>query len=573
MMLCTIISQKISGMIKIVYKPEDTRYIFLVGDAGELKELEKYLNKIPEYQFLPSYTAPKRPEVYLNKFKAKNGAVIYWAHSGLYKTIYDWGVENGVTVDGIDNRLKYTQFDLSYNDFCDVVKSWGLSLEPRPYQLRAAWTILKYNQSLSELATRAGKTLIGYIVFRMAMERMDVKKILMIVPSIQLVRQGVKDLSEYAEFFKTDTVWAKGELCESSNLTIGTFQSLVKRADKTSAKYNPKFFNGYDLVCVDEAHKTQCKSINTILSQPFMKNVKLKFGFTGTLPEEGSIESFACHSLMGPTVQELKTAALVDEGYLARPDITQVRIEHPESQELTQEYIKYGEYLVGNDKVEDGKIVKLPLSQQHFTMKNVKTLPYGVSQVKKMTTPDEYRNYLIDMCKAAGAKLLMLEQMLVHNDPKRINVMVNIIKKRADENCIVFAHHVEYIKHLARTLQTALPDKAVYVITGNINLKKREKIIQEMNENQNVILVASFGCVATGLTFKNIDYAINAQSFKSSIVNQQALGRGLLRTDSKNKFYLYDLVDDWPTKRIFAQGRAKIKLYQREHFDYKIVTV
>lgn len=557
-------------MINIHYKSDDFRYIFLTGDQKELKELEKYLNKIPSYMFLPSYTAPPKPEVYLNKFKTKDGVVVYWAHSGLYKTIYDWGVENKVTVNGIENNLKYTKFDMSQEDFVVYVRNWNLNIEPRPYQLRAAWLILKYNQSLSELATRAGKTLIGYIVFRTAMEKLGVKKILMIVPSIQLVKQGVEDMSSYAEFFKSETVWAQGELCESSNLTIGTFQSLVKRADKKSAKYSPSFFSEYDLVCVDEAHKLQCKSINTILSQPFMKNVKLKFGFTGTLPDEGTIESFACHSLMGPTIQQLKTAELVDEGYLAKPVITQIRISHPESESLDNEYITCGEYLVGNDKKVDGKVQKLPEEERRFTMANVKTLPFGVQQAKRMCTKNEYKDYLIDLCKNTAANLLMLEQMLVHNDTKRLDIIKRIINSRGDQNCIVFAHHVEYIKFLAKYIEQSLPQKTVLVITGSITLKKRQAIIKTMNENQDVILVASFACVGTGLTFKNVDYAINAQSFKSSIINQQALGRGLLKSDEKNNFYLYDLIDIWPTKRIYSQGLAKIRLYKKEKFQYYI---
>ena len=522
---------------------------------------------------MPSYTAPPKPEVYLNKFKTKQGVTVYWAHSGLYKTIYDWCIQNKIQCSGVDNTLKYTKFDMSQEDFVTYVNSWNLSIEPRPYQLRAAWLILKYNQSLSELATRAGKTLIGYMVFRTAIEKMGVKKILMVVPSIQLVKQGVEDMSSYAEFFKTETVWAKGELCSSSNLTIGTFQSLVKRADRKSQKYDPKFFEGYDLVCVDEAHKLQCNSINTILSQPFMQHIKLKFGFTGTLPEEGTIESFACHSLMGPTIQQLKTAELVDEGYLAKPVITQVRITHQESPELTQQYIRFGEYLVGNDKKIDGKVVKLPKEERSFTIQNVKTLPYAVQQMRQMYSPEEYKEYLIDICKNSGANLLMLEQMLVHHNQKRLSIIDNIIKKNGNKNCIVFAHHVEYIKYLASVLREKFPKKNILMITGSINLKKRQDIIKIMDNNQDVVLVASFACVGTGLTFKNVDYAINAQSFKSSIINQQALGRGLLKTDDKNNFYLYDLIDIFPTRLLYSQGLAKIRLYKKEHFEYKILEV
>ena len=117
---------------------------------------------------------------------------------------------------------------------------------------------------------------------------------------------------------------------------------------------------------------------------------------------------------------------------------------------------------------------------------------------------------------------------------------------------------------------SAFPDKQVYMIDARTSLKKREEIIRIMNENNDVILVASYGCVSTGLTFKNVDYAIFAQSFKSSIVNLQSIGRGLLKTDEKDTFYIYDLIDCLPTQRLFLQGVAKIKIYKQQKFTYRI---
>ena len=91
-----------------------------------------------------------------------------------------------------------------------------------------------------------------------------------------------------------------------------------------------------------------------------------------------------------------------------------------------------------------------------------------------------------------------------------------------------------------------------------------------MLENNNVILFASYGCCSTGLTFKNVDYGIFAQSFKSEIVNKQSLGRLLLRNEEKDECYLYDIVDQFPTKKLYTQGLSKIKLYKKEGHEYYI---
>ena len=550
------------------------RYVFMQSDSPQQKELldlEGYLNKIPQYMFLPSFSGIPKPEVFLNKFKTKDGRIVFWCHTGLIGVIEDWCKTNNIYIKGNDDALKYRGMPMSLEDFKKYVDSWGLSLNPRDYQYEAAYKILCNRQSLSQLATRAGKTLIAYMVFRYMLEH-GARKILMIVPSIQLVKQGVADFSEYAEFFKSETVWAKSELCASSNLTIGTYQSLVQRADPKSKKYNPKFFKDYDTILIDECHHLVCKSINTILNQDFIKNVKLKFGFSGTLPQEGTIESFACHALMGWTIQDVRTHELQEDGYLADIDITQIRINYPESQALTKAYITCAEYLNATDKIVDGKKVLLPKEKRSFTMQYEKVLPFALREVKQLYEPEEYKLYLIDLCKAKGSNLLMLEQMLIHRSQKRLQVIDNILTGMT-KNCIVFAHHTEYLKFLKEHFEQKFPDRKVRIIAGSSNLKQRQKIIDEMNKEDGVILCASYGCCSTGLTFKNVDYCILAQSFKSDIVNKQSLGRGLLKTDTKDTFYVYDIIDVFPTKRIYTQGLSKIKTYAAEKFTYRIQNV
>jgi superfamily II DNA or RNA helicase len=558
-------------MIYVIYKPQDLRYVFFHGDDQELIKLENYLNKIPQYQFLPSFRGIPKPEVFLNKFKSNDGRIIYWCHAGLWKTVVDWCTQNHINIEKnkFDDNFKYTNFNVSLDAFKEYVQGWGLNISPYDYQIKAAWMILKYRQSLSQLATRAGKTLIAYMVFRYMLEH-GANKILMIVPSIQLVKQGVQDMKEYQEFFQSETVWAKSELCESSNLTIGTYQSLVQKADKKSKKYDPKFFDKFDVVCVDEAHHLICKSINTILNQDFLKFVKIKFGFTGTLPKEGTIESFCCHSLMGPTIQDLAPMELVDGGFLAKPHITQIRINYKQDDELTELYIKCGEYLNSSFKMDGNKKILLPKSQRDFTIQYEKSLPYAVAQLKKVYEPEEYASYLIDLCKANGSNLLMLEQMMLHRSTRRLEIMKEIINTN-NKNCIVFAHHTEYLKYLAEYFKKEFPNKQVLIIEGSKSLKKRQEVINKMLDNNNVILCASYGCCSTGITFKNVDYGIFAQSFKSEIVNLQSIGRLMLKNNEKDTFNLYDIVDCYPTKRIYTQGLAKIRTYNDKGFDYIII--
>ena len=533
--------------------------------SKELIDLESYLNKIPSYMFLPSFRGIPKPEVFLNKFKSKDGKLIYWCHTGLIGTIQEWCKENKINIYGIDDKLTKRDLDMSLDEFKHYVNSWGLSITPRDYQYEAAYKILQNRQSLSQLATRAGKTLIAYIVYRYMLEN-GAHNILMIVPNTTLVKQGVKDMEEYQEFFKSETVWSKGEMCESSNLTIGTFQSLIKKLDRTSKHYNPKFFDKFDVICCDECHTVKCKSIKTLLEQNFTKFAKLRFGFSGTIPDGNTIESFSCQSLLGPIIQIIKSDELVNEGFLAKVNITQCYIDYPLTDSLVSSYIENGEYLVGNTvKDKSGKEQLLPKDQQSFTKKYVKKLPFTAEEYKKSASNEDYMSYLIDCCKANGSNLLMLEQMILHTSQKRIDVMCDIVKD-ISKNIIVFAHHTEYLNALEKAFKDKFPNKKVFLINGKTSQKKRDEILKTLNEYDDCILCASYACCGTGLTFKNLYYGIFAQSFKSKTINLQSIGRGMLKSADKDTFYLYDIVDCLPSGRLKHHGKEKLKLYKNENY-------
>lgn len=577
-------------MINIQYNKDDLRYIFITGDKTHTDILEATMNKIPDYMFLPAFKGVPKPEIFLNKFRHRETKqIIYYTYSGLWKYVVDFCASNNIECNTLDSYFKYSQFhsDIgSLDNFIEYVNSWNMNLTPYDYQYKAAWLILNYRQSLSQLATRAGKTLIAYMVFRYALEH-GAHNILMIVPSRPLVRQAVADMQKFKEFFTTETVWSGGELCEGSNLTIGTFQSLVKRFDKKSTKYDPDFFNKFDIVCCDEAHTAKCESIKTILQQNFMKNVKVRFGFSGSLPKDNTIESLACGSLLGPMIQDVRSHELIDRGFISDVRISQYYIEYKENIDLYDNYIKCAEYLCSeyvND--ENKEHILLPKDEREFTIQHVKKMPVALKHIKneiikeskslglndderEMYWREKYVDYLYSICKQTGSNALLLEQMLVHRSQARIRLIDRLLSS-FKKNSIVFAHHTEYLKMLHDYFKALYPNRNVYMIHGGTTTKKREQIIANLEKDTDAILFASYACIGTGLTLRNLDYGIFAQSFRSEIINKQSLGRGLMLAEDKEYYQLYDIIDVFPTKRIYRQGLDKKRLYAEEKFTFNI---
>lgn len=587
-------------MIHFVFTEQDTRYLFLKFDTKDdeknLKKLKDHINLIDPICYLPTYTGIPFTQDFIWEYVQPSGTKVYYCSIGLWQVIYNFFNENNIQYDGLLENQYFFKRKLrhSFEEFKEIVKSWNLKYEPRPYQYEAAYKILQWYSSVSELATRAGKTLISYMIFRYSMEYLGVKNILMIVPSIDLVKQAYSDFNEYAEFFNTECIWSGGKLVESSNLTVGTFQSLIKfievpKKGKTNNKYNPSFFNKFDCVFVDETHRASAVQIKTIISQPFMKNVVLKFGMTGTLPKAKTIEYYCIHSLLGAKIQEICPKELMDGGYISPVQINQVRLFYQDEQKQKDIFVKCAEYAISefefnlNDK---GKKEKIKLDNPENQLQYVKTLPFMVQQVKNSLyreyspnrAEENYIKYLRKHISIdTSTNSLVVERMMTHFFNERIEYLCNNILPNCINNTLILGHHTEYLHKLLDILKERFPERHIDIITGSVNSKKRDKIKQMLKENNDCILVGSYGCVSTGLTFNNLCYGVLFESFKSNVVNMQSIGRGLGLSDIKDKYVLYDIIDCFtPTvtpKKIYLQGLAKIKIYDEEKYPYKIVNV
>lgn len=587
-------------MIHFKFNPSDNRYIFIVPETkDDLKSCEalvKSVNLVDPICYLSSYKGPVFTNDYIWEYVQSSGKRIFYCSIGLWFVCYKFFKENGIAFDGLDQERFKQSIKHSFEEFKEIVSGWNLKFEPRPYQLETAYKILNWKRSISQLATRAGKTLIAYLVFRYSIEFLNARKILMIVPSIDLVKQGYSDFNEYAEFFKTECVWGGGKLVESSNLTIGTFQSLIKMLDKKSKKYNPKFFEDFDLVFVDEVHRATAAQTKTIITQPFISSCKIIFGMTGTLPKEGTSERFGVEALLGAKVQTITPKELQDGGFISQIHINQIRLKYSDKERQLNEWLKAAEYVLSDyitEKNSKGQNCKVKLSKENFLYQFEKSLPQEIKlnkliifqKAKKdgktdVETKLEYKKYLEKTLSVStrGNKLL-IEKMMIHQFSERIDYLVEEILPKCDKNTLILAQHTSYIDHIFEILKMKFPDKIVCKITGSVNAKKREEIRLTMKEHNNVIILASYGTMSTGLTLSNLCFGVLFESFKSNVVNMQSIGRGLGLSDLKDKYILYDVNDVFDSKfasnKFYLQAIEKTKIYQNpeNQYEYSVTNI
>jgi len=233
--------------------------------------------------------------------------------SGLWKEVMEIGQEYNfeIKMQGVkrlfDDEIKEEEFTKWATDFFAKHPKF----QPRDYQIQAAFRILKYRRCLAELATSAGKTLISFMVVAYLLEVLKKKRILFIVPNVSLVIQATEDFDEYNLRdripLKIQQIYAGAKIKKSSNIVVGTYQSLVKKpAD---------YFAEFDVVMVDETHKAKSLSIRTILDQCW--HCDYRFGLSGTIPKKGTIDRLTLMACTGPLITNVSASFLQEQGHVS----------------------------------------------------------------------------------------------------------------------------------------------------------------------------------------------------------------------------------------------------------------
>ncbi len=240
----------------------------------------------------------------------------------------------GYEIEIEDNRPSY-EFEFSaIDENLFAHKVWpeghnnaGQPIILRDYQVEAIKVFTENLQSVQEISTAAGKTIILAALSALCE---PYGKTIVIVPNKSLVVQTAED---YANLELDYGVYYGDKKEIGHKHTLVTWQSLA-----SLEKSNPDLLKQMlkDVICVicDECHSSKATVLKSLLTKQFA-HVPIRFGLTGTVPLEEH-EFFALLAGIGSTVNRIKAVELQERGFLSKCHIEIVQIK--------DDYIEFESY-------------------------------------------------------------------------------------------------------------------------------------------------------------------------------------------------------------------------------------
>ena len=296
-------------------------------------------------------------------------------------------------------------------------KSWpvghtqaGQPVLLRDYQVEIINNFLANPQSVQEVATGAGKTLMTAALSLMA-ERYG--RSIVIVPNKDLVRQTEADYRnlglDVGVYFGDRKEWGRTH-------TICTWQSLnvlLKNTQEGTAECTiGEFVEGVQCVMVDEVHMAKADALKTLLTGVFAQ-VPIRWGFTGTIPKE-DYAAVSIYCSLGNVVGRLSASTLQDAGHLAQCHVNIVQLLDGVEYRDYQSELKYlvtnterlsylarliekikegGNTLILVDRIETGKILQAELSTLFSLLKDKPDVVFVNGGTKATSRKEEYDEF------------------------------------------------------------------------------------------------------------------------------------------------------------------------------------
>ncbi len=167
-------------------------------------------------------------------------------------------------------------------------------------------------------------------------------------------------------------------------------------------------------------------------------------------------------------------------------------------------------------------------------------------------------------------KMTYQEEMdyLVSNE-KRNQFITNLVSSLKGNTLVLFQYVEKHGEVLYKFLDGRVDD--LHYVFGGTDTDDREAVRGIVEKSNGSVILASYGTFSTGVNIKKIDNIVFASPSKSRIRNLQSIGRGLRKTEGKDKMRLFDIADDLQCENYtLSHLKERINIYNEESFPYEI---
>lgn len=485
-------------------------------------------NEQPMYELVEQIVSRKEFKPFLkshNKYVSQS----YWINEHFFPATFIEDVETkfkeagyNISVEGKESLL----FPINEDDYNEYIKNLVLPekyniFDPKYiYQPQSAFFAIREKIARVEIATGGGKTMLTYLYCRTlldvvlpTLENKDAYQILIVVPRKDLCKQLKENFAEY------DSLQERKIIVE----TIFSGSKRIIDADvvvgtyQSLSEYEPDYFNTFFAFVCDEVHTGKSYSIRVNIFSK-MKNVEFALGMTGTFPKYNTLDYLNLVAMFGRRVMLKKASELIEDCVIAPVKIHNIHINYSgEDANFSQNLIKEG--IIGTEKYH-------------------------------------------------------AEKEWFHNNLKRTLIIVKLLKAFSG-NSLILVDTVDYCDLLKEIISENCPDKFVTIIYGETDDDTRDSIRHGMENRDDVVLIATYGTMSTGISINNIMNLYFPDGGKSDIRIKQSLGRGMRLHPNKKYLDVFDFQDCIKGCSFWNQALERNKIYKAEGHEYKttIITI
>jgi superfamily II DNA or RNA helicase len=374
--------------------------------------------------------------------------------------------------------------------------AWRKEFAARPHQTTAVTSMTKHQQGIYEAPTGSGKTL-ACLMFIQAVRP---ARTLVLVEKLDLLSQWLREIGNWFGGEYAGQI-GSGKWIDTKRITVATAQTLWRRF-KTVDLSDPDimaWFDSFDCVIVDECHHVSAATLEFIAGN---FTAKWRFGVSAT-PDKQDDKYDIVRAVLGDVIHRDEEKKLRKAGVLVRPSVevfdTQFSFFYWNDHESDEE---------GNCEVPGCKRMSF-----HRHSNNYQAL-------KDRIVVDGRRNRIV------------------------INTILNGLRDGKHHH-LVISDEIRHLEALWAMLLNELDREQIfpptYMLTGQVNGKKRAAMVQEIKQQSEAIVFATIA--KEGLDIPQIDRIYLPFPASNAKSTQQKIGRGTRSSNGKRETTIIDYRD------------------------------